>query len=235
MSQLSHVLLATTIGACSVISVMGSSLTSNGNDRPSSIVKVEEVNPFTHFAYIPEGADLSSIRLEGVKTVKVATQKKSTTDVRYCEEVMRGDPGGSMYCPYTQFQSPSTAWQVTYSYYGQPMASDEYGNSYFTFSVYLRPNELSLTARKKLSEHRIVKADAASLFEFSTYRDPVRRVVIDDAASTFCDGNFVDGVWMHMDAKCEDEIKYTTITAPSTYITVRVDPALAGSGEDASQ
>lgn len=217
------------------MSAMGSRLPSNETEQPSNITKVEGINPFTHFAYIPEGADVSSIRFEEAKMVKVATQRKLTSDVRYCESVMQGDPGGSMYCPYVQFQAPSVAWQVTYSYQGQPMASDEFGNSSSTFSVYLHPNELSPAVRENLSRHRMSKADAASLFEFRTYGDPVRRVVINEAASTFCEGNFVDGLWMHIDAKCEDKVNYMMITAPSAYIAVRVNPALVGSGENASQ
>lgn len=235
MPQSCHAVLATAITICSVVPVMGSSLPLNQTERASNVTKVEEINPYTHFAYIPEGADVSSIRFEGAKAVKVATQRKSTTDVRYCEAVMQGDPGGSMYCPYTQFQAPSTAWRVTYSYHGQAMASDEFGNGNFTFSVYLHPSELSPTVRENLSGHRVSKADAASFFDLRTSRDPVRRVVINETASTFCEGRFVDGLWMNTDAQCEDRVSYMTITTPSTYITVSVNPALARAGENASQ
>jgi hypothetical protein len=235
MPQSCHALFATAITICFVVPVMGSSVSSNETQRPSNVTRVEAVNPFTRFAYIPEGADVSSIRFEGAKTVKVATQKKSTTDVRYCEEAMQRDPGGSMYCHSAQFQAPMTAWQVTYSYQGQPMASEEFGNGNFTFSVYLHPSELSPTARENLSGHRVSKADAASLFDLRTSRDPVRRVVINETASTFCEGRFVDGLWMNTDAQCEDSVSYTTIVAPSTYITVSVYPALARAGEHASR
>ena len=202
-------------------------LTPKSNNSKSVIVRVEELHPFTHFAYIPEGSDLSYIKFQGVKKVEVATQIKST-DVRYCEEQAFRDPGGSMFCPLTQLESPSAAYQITYSYRGQPMASDEYGNTYFTFSVYYRVDELSAAVPDTLAKHKISRADAAAYFDLKAYRSPVRKVVIDEAASTFCAGNFVDGSWMHTDSKCEDNIHYTTVTAPSVYVTVKVDPALGG-------
>jgi hypothetical protein len=54
--------------------------------------------------------------------------------------------------------------------------------------------------------------------------EPVRRIVIDQAKSHFCDGNFVDGMWARSDATCKDEIYTTTIDGPSDYIPVSVDP-----------
>ena len=209
-------------------------LTPKSNNSKSVIVRVEELHPFTHFAYIPQGFDLSSIKFQGVKKVEVATQIKSTTDVRYCEDQAFRDPGGSMFCPLTQLESPSAAYQITYSYRGQPMPSDEYGNTYFTFSVYFRADELSPGVRDTLAKHEISKADPAAYLNVTAYRSPVREVVIDEAASTFCAGNFVDGSWMHTDSKCEDNIHYTTITAPSVYVTVKVDPALGRREQAAS-
>jgi hypothetical protein len=234
MTKLNRALVATATGVLCATSVVAGGLTSKSNTSKSTIVKVEELNPYTHFANIPEGAELSSIKFQGVKTVKVATQMKSTTDVPDCEEQKFRDPGGSMYCPYTQFESPSVAYQVTYSYRGHPLASDEYGNTYFTFSVYFRSEELSPAVRETLAKHRISKADAAAYFDLSTYTAPVRQIAIDEPASTFCDGNFVDGFWTHTDSKCEDKISYKTVTAPSNYITVKVDPALSRREQAAS-
>jgi len=234
MTKLNRVLVVAATSVLCATSVMAGGLTLKSNNSQSIIVKVEDLHPFTHFANIPDDADLSSIKLAGVKRVKVATQRKSTTDAGYCEDQQFRDPGGSMYCPYTQLESPSAAYQVTYSYRGQPLASDEYGNTYFTFSVYFRPDELSPAVRETLAKHRISKADAAEYFSLSTYRAPVRQVAIDEAASTFCDGNFVDGSWTQTDSKCEDKVTYKTITAPSEYITVRVDPALSQQEQAAS-
>jgi len=209
-------------------------LTPKSNNSKSVIVRVEKLHPFTHFAYIPQGSDLSSIKFQGVKKVEVATQIKSTTDVRYCDDQEFRDPGGSMFCPSTQLESASAAYQVTYSYRGQPLASDEYGKTYFTFSVYFRWDELSPAVRDTLAKHEVSRADAAAYFDLTAYRSPVREVVIDEAASTFCAGNFVDGSSMHRDSKCEDNIHYTTITSPSVYVTVKVDPALGRREQAAS-
>ena len=161
--------------------------------------------------------------------VKVATQRKSTIDVRFCDEASTRDPGGSMRCPDTQLASPEPAYQVTYSYRQQPLASDEYGSGYSTFSVYLRPDELSPAVYQELSQHKIAKDDAAGFFELHTYRAPVRKVVVDEAASTFCPGYFVDGLWTRTDPKCADRIRNKTVTAASNYVTVEVDPALPSS------
>ena len=98
-----------------------------------------------------------------------------------------------MYCRYTQPEALSVAYRVTYSYQGQPMASDEYGSTDFTFSVYFRPEELSPDIRETLGKHKISKTNAAAYFDLNIYRAPVRNVVIDKAMSTFCAGNFVDG------------------------------------------
>ena len=36
-------------------------------------MQISDLHPFTHVAYILAGADLSSIRIENIKAVKVAT------------------------------------------------------------------------------------------------------------------------------------------------------------------
>jgi hypothetical protein len=225
MTRMNRAIAIAAAGALCATWVSAASRTPKLNRSKSVTVKVEELHPFAHVAWIPQGTDLSSIRFRGVKRVGVATERKSTTDVRYCGDQQFRDPGGSMYCPYTQFESPTAAYQVTYSYRGQPLASDEYGNTYFTFKVYFRPDELSPAVRDTLARHTIARADAAAYFDLTTYTAPVRHVVIDEAASTFCDGSLVDGAWVHTDPGCKDNVHYTTITAPSTYTTVKVDPA----------
>jgi hypothetical protein len=234
MTKLRLTFVAAAIGALVALPAMAGEMTKS-HDSQSVVVTVEALHPFTHVADIPEGSDTSSIRFESVKLVKVATESKSTTDWSACEEAANIEPGGSLYCPYTQLQSPEPAYQVTYSYRGQPMGSDEYGNGYFTFNVYFRPDELSPTAWKKLSEHAMAKADAAGFFELTTYRAPVQEVVIDEAASTFCDGNFVDGLWTHANSQCEDKIHDKTITALSSYVTVKVDPAAPASPAESAE
>jgi hypothetical protein len=193
---------------------------------PAIGASVRELRPFTHIAEIPAGSDISSIRFEGVKIVKVATESKSVSDERYCEQVEMREPGGSERCPYTERQSFTPAYQVTYSYQGQPLTSDEYGSGYFTFSVYLRPDDLSPAVRQTLAEHKLAKSDTAGFFELRTSTSQSQQVVVDEASSKFCDGNFMDGAWMRSDPKCEDRISTKTVAGSSPYITVKVDPAV---------
>ena len=184
-----------------------------------------DLDPFTHLARIPMGFDPSSIRFHGVKTVMVPTELVSTMAPRYCEEAaLRED--SSMYCPQIRPDAFTRAYQVTYSFQGQPLGSDEYGGTYFTFSVYFRPDELSPAMRAAISAREKAHADVAPIFDITTSREPRRQVVIDDANSTFCAGNYnMDGLWVHSDPKCQDTVTYKTIMVPSEYVTLKVEPA----------
>ena len=51
------------------------------------------------------------------------------------------------------------------------------------------------------------------------------RLVIDEERSTFCDGNYINGSWVHADPKCEDAIRFKAVRTPSEYITVSVELA----------
>ena len=68
------------------------------------------------------------------------------------------------------------------------------------------------------------RAAAAEDLKLTTYRGLVPRVVIDEANSAFCDGNYIDGLWTHTDRNCEEKVTYKTVAMPSDYIAVRVDP-----------
>jgi hypothetical protein len=182
------------------------------------------VHPFTHFAYIPVGADLGTIRFEKVTMVKVPAGFQYTTDPDYCQELAFRDPGGSIACPSAQSEAPVPAYEATYSFTGQPLASDEYGGRNFTFSVYLQPGELAPDVQKALAGGKLSRSDAAAYFAVNTYREAVRRVAIDNQQSHFCDGNFVDGMWAHTDPGCNDNVVYAAVTVPSGYITVKVEP-----------
>ena len=70
---------------------------------------------------------------------------------------------------------------------------------------------------------KLKRDQAASYFQMSTYRAMVDQKVIDKANSKFCDGNYVDGNWVRKDAKCQDQVQYTSQTVPSPYLTVQVD------------
>jgi hypothetical protein len=135
-----------------------------------------------------------------------------------------------MYCPSVQTSSPAVAYEVTFSYVGQPLASDEYGVRNFTFQVYFRPDELAPEVRHALAEKKWNRAEFAGYFQVNTFREPVRRIVIDEAKSHFCHGSFADGAWTHSEANCQDEIHMKAIASKSDYITVRVAPVSAMAG-----
>ena len=194
---------------------------------PGDVVEFTNLQPFTHIAYIPVGADVSSIRVEGIKAVKVATERRSVTNLHYCEQSYAAEPGGSMYCPEASNESYVPAYQVTYSYRGQPIASDEYGNTYFTFSVYFHPDELSPGLRRALSSGKMSRSAASEFFPLTISRDRVPQVVVDRENSIFCAGYYLDGYWTHATPKCEESIAYKTVMGPSPYVMVKVELATA--------
>ena len=110
--------------------------------------------------------------------------------------------------------------EVTYSYIGPPLASDEHANSQFTFSVYFRPDELDPTQIQQISNGE--RALAAEWFGVRISREMTERASIDDAASTFCAGHYVDGNWVHDDPGCQDDIKLHETAQPSDYLAVQV-------------
>jgi hypothetical protein len=222
MTKLRRVLVITATSAIGAMAAMAGSIST---DQQSTTVRVQELHPFTHLASIPADSDLSSIKFESVKKVNVATRRRSVIDVRYCEETAKRDSGDSMRCPSEELEAPAPAYEVTYSYHGQPLASDEDGDRYFRFSVYLREDELSPAVRKMLSEKKPVRAAAKDYFSLNTSRETVAGAVIDEAASTFCEGNFVDGSWARTDRRCVDKINTKASIASSAYITVRIDSA----------
>jgi hypothetical protein len=184
-----------------------------------------DLQPFTRIAWLPASADLSSIKFEGIKTVKVATKLLSTANLRYCEERAATEPGGSLYCPAITHDSPVQAIQVVYSFQDQPMASDEYGGTYNTFSVYFRLEEVSSELRHALSSGKVARTAASENLRVTTSRDSVSGSTIDKANSTFCPGNYVDGNWIHMNPICQERLAYRVVPGYSPYITVRIDVA----------
>ncbi len=127
----------------------------------------EKLNAFTHVVFIPEDSDIGSVHLEKVKTVKV---RATAADAKSCEDRAQGEHrAAAADCP--QAESMTTAYEVTYSYTGQPMASDEFGNRHFTFQVYFRPDELPPSARKVLSTGKVKRAELAPYFVVKTDLD----------------------------------------------------------------
>ena len=129
-----------------------------------------------------------------------------------------------MYCPYARYTSPAAAYEVTYCFTGHPLASDEYGNGYFTFRVYFRPEELDTAVRRALSAGKMNRAELATYFKVMTSRLPVRAAVIDQANSSFCDGHFVAGSWIQNNLNCQNKVSLKIVTTLSDNITVQVDP-----------
>ena len=188
-----------------------------GKRAPSAAATVEilYLQPFTNVAEIPAGSDLSSIRFEGIKAIKVATRRIISTSVE----------DGS-FVP---------AYQITYSYNGPPLGGDEYGRAHFTFSVNMRREDLDPTVVESVSAHRVRRTVAAESLKLTTYRSLVPKIVIDEANSAFCAGNYVDGLWTQTDRSCEEKVTFKTVAVPSGYIAVRVDPAAGAPATTASR
>jgi hypothetical protein len=183
------------------------------------VVSVENIQPFTHDAAIPVNVDTSTIRFEKVKATKVPTQIKRTSEGSICDNLT--EPGGSMYCPYEQRLAYVDAYDVVYSFAGQ---ADELGNKQTTFHVYLRPEELAPVLKEAIAAKQLNRGKASEYFHVSFIKEPVRRIVVDEAKSSFCPGTFGEEGWMHADARCQDKISYTSVLAPADYLTVRVEP-----------
>jgi hypothetical protein len=64
-------------------------------------------------------------------------------------------------------------------------------------------------------------------FKVITSRDPERRVAIDEAASTFCEGSYIDGAWRQANADCKDKITSKDVVVLPEYLTIRVEPGSA--------
>ena len=208
--------------------LLAASVAAARSDKRGVGIQIEDLNPFTHIASIRADSDPASIKFEKVKATKVFTERKSVMDPGYCDDLQFRDPGGSMYCPYVQEESPALAYEVTYSFTGQPLASDEYGDRNFTFQVYFRPEELPQALRTAISAGKVKRAELATYFNVATSRMPIREAVIDEANSSLCDGNYLDGNWIQKDPNCQDKFSLKIVTIPSDYITVRVEPASPG-------
>lgn len=186
--------------------------------------RTTDLQPFTRTAYILAGADLSSIKFESVTAIQVATAGVSFADERYCRAALQ-ETGGSLYCPYVRDESPVPAYQVTYSFNGPPMASDEYSGTRFSFSVNMRPEDLSPSVREAISERKMSRTAASKFFALTTSRGSMERLAIDEANSAFCGGVYTDGAWTRTNASCQDKLTYKTVAVPSDYIAVKVEPA----------
>ena len=171
-------------------------------------------------ARIPAGSNLASIKFQGVKAVTLANTG-TATDGR-CAAAERGEPGGSMFCAPSAARTREQVYQVTYSYEGLPLVSDEYGTTHSTFSVYFRPEELTGAERRLISVGKHGRTDTASMFEWTTSREVEARVVVDNSKSTMCTRTYLDGTRTQKDPGCQDNAIFKTISVPSDYVAVRV-------------
>jgi hypothetical protein len=127
----------------------------------------EKQRAFTHVALIPDDSDMDSVQFEKVKTIKV---RATAADSKACEQrAAREHRSASTDCP--KADGVTKAYEVTYSYMGQPMASDEYGNRHFTFQVYFRPDELPAAVQKLLASGKPKRAELAPYFAVSNDLD----------------------------------------------------------------
>ena len=225
------------IAVCSAIIAFGSTAsaatpeTRHNEDVPSvmvsastegrELVRISDLQPFTHIAYIPADSDLSSIKVEDIKMVKAATKVRSVTKPRDCDHP-GGEPGAPLNCTRTTYQLRVPAVKVTYSYRAP---SDESGSAWSTFDVYFREDEIGPRVRRALSTGKISRSAAAELFEISTVRGSTQQLVLDETKSILCDGYYVDGSWVHTNPSCEDRVTYRKVASLSPYITVKVDSA----------
>ena len=178
-------------------------------------VRILNLHPFRNVSEIPASADLSSIRFERAKLVNVDTRLRAGTN--YCTH-----PESSMYCPSLRAEAPAPAWRLTYSYTAPPMTSDEYGGTQYEFSVWLRPERLSPADRRALASGD--RHTTREFFHIATSRAMVPATVIDESASSFCPGYYFEGNWMHTDRDCSDKVFLRTVSVPSEYVAVRVEP-----------
>jgi len=186
-------------------------------------VETLDLKPFSNVAYIPAGANASSLKVQSLKAVQVPTKRIATTDKYYCEHTFR-EPAAATSCSSLKNAAPVPAYRITYSFQAPAMASDEYGATGFTFSVYFRPDDLDPQLREAIGKGRVKKLDLERYFAVSSERGSAPAVAIDQAHSIFCEGNYRDGDWTRTDPTCHDKVTLKTVTVPSDYIAVKVTP-----------
>jgi hypothetical protein len=186
--------------------------------------RIEALHPFGGIAFVPADADIRSFHFEALKAVRVPTRIGYTADPDYCGDALH-QSGGSMFCPQTRFESRVAAYRVTYSYTGEPLASDEHGGRRFTLDVYFRPSDLPEPLLQLLAGGKNPgRSRAASYFELTASREPVRRYVSDEARSHSCPGVYIDGNWIQLDDDCDEILRSKAVMAPSDFLTIRVTP-----------
>jgi hypothetical protein len=193
----------------------------------TGLVSGVQAADFSHIAYVPVDANRSTIRFEKARLILVPTGMRATSDARYCAEAAVRDPGGSSFCPSLAPESRVPAWEVTYSYTATAAAWDENGQARSEFAVLYRPEELAPQIQKALAERRRNRSEIAEYFALKTYRETLPKVVVNEAQSSFCDGNFVEGALVNNNSNCVANIALKTVASPSDWVTISVEAAPA--------
>jgi len=169
--------------------------------------------PFARSVYLPASADVSSIRLEKVRKVKVDATIKYGFDPAQCQELVTGELWRSTGCVYKTIQTTVAAFEVIYSYTGEPLASDEYANRTFTFGVYFRPEDLSEELQNALSGRRLSRSQAAQYFVVSIQRNSPTGAPLDPLPSHPCETR-----------GCKDSATYAGVSTTADEITAVIEP-----------
>jgi hypothetical protein len=202
----------------------GQSILFPEDDPPPPTERTVDLTVFGGSALIPAGSDTHSLRFEGIKSVRIPTRVRYASDPAYCGKAGR-QSGASMYCPQVSLASREDAYEVTYSYNGPPLGSDEQGGRQFTLQVYFRPSDLPDALREALAARRKLPRDqASSYFAVTTFRQSEPRYVENRARSRHCEGTYIDGSYEQTDPECDERIWTDRVLAPSDFITVRVAP-----------
>lgn len=188
-----------------------------GTIAKPTAAQMNEVSAFTNIATIPVTADPSTIRFEKLKMVELASKTKTTSDPQACKDMQFRDPGTN--CQATVVVEKVKALEASYSFNGREIQNGETIPGRDTFSVYFRPEEVSIDG----PVDKMKRDAAASLFQVSTYRPVVEQKVIDKQHTHYCEGNYVDGNWVRTDPKCVDQVQFVSQNVPSPYLTVQVD------------
>lgn len=187
-------------------------------------VQIVTTTPFTNTTFLPAGAAPRSIRFESLKTVHLPSRIRYTTDPAWCDRPSQ-DPGGSAFCPQIRMESPVAAVELTYSYTGSSLGSDEHGGGRLTFQVYLHPSDIPAALREDLAAgHKPDRARLASYFEVAVRRDPAPRYILDPSRSYLCPGTYIDGNWQPDDPDCDIVIRSKKVEGLSDFLTVKVTP-----------
>jgi len=184
-------------------------------DRP--IINIQ--GPFAHSVDLPGSADVSTIKFEKVRKIKVRATINYGFDPAKCQELVTGELWRAPGCAYKTIKTTVAAFEMIYSYTGEPLASDEYASRTFTFGVYFRPEDLPEHLQTVLSGRKLSRSEAAAYFDVNIQRNSVTE---DPVLSRPCNGNFSEGPGILTNARCRGSVSSAVVTTASDEVTVVV-------------